>query len=95
MDIYKSIKINIGTAIRNPEMLKFVPFHLKTKKMCKYAVKKLPYLQMCDKAILENGGTLKSLPDCCKYQEMCNEVVDNYSHALEFVPECYKTQEKV
>ena len=39
--------------------------------MCKYAVKKLPSLiryvpgrckmqQMCDKAILENGGTLKS-----------------------------------
>ena len=38
--------------------------------MCKYAVKKLPFLiryvpgrcktqQMCDKAILENGGTLK------------------------------------
>ena len=44
-------------------MLKFVPVHLKTKKMCKHAVKKLPYLlkyvhdqlktqQMCDKAIL-------------------------------------------
>ena len=43
------------------------------KKMCKYAVKKLPFLiryvpdqyktqQMCDKAILENGGTLKSVP---------------------------------
>ena len=42
--------------------------------MCKNAVKKLPYLiryvpdqcktqQMCDKAILENGGTLKSLSD--------------------------------
>ena len=42
--------------------------------MCKHAVKKLPYLiryvpdqcktqQMCDKAILENGGTLKSLSD--------------------------------
>ena len=42
--------------------------------MCKHVVKKLPYLiryvpdqcktqQMCDKAILENGGTLKSLSD--------------------------------
>ena len=42
--------------------------------MCKHAVKKLPYLiryvpdqcktqQMCDKAILGNGGTLKSLSD--------------------------------
>ena len=51
-------------------MLKFVPDYLKTKKMCKHAVKKLPYLsryvldqyktqQMCDKAILKNGGTSK------------------------------------
>ena len=47
---------------------------------------------MCDKAILENSGTLKSVPHGCKNQEMCNKAVDNYSHALEFVPECYKTQ---
>ena len=40
MDIYKSVKIGIGTVMRNPGMLKFVPDHLKTKKMCKYAVKK-------------------------------------------------------
>ena len=50
---------------------------LKLKKMCKHAVKKLLFLiryvpnkyktqQMCDKAILENGGTLKSVPDCYK-----------------------------
>ena len=25
-------------------MLKFVPYHLKTNKMCKHVVKKLPYL---------------------------------------------------
>ena len=25
--------------IKNPEMLKFIPGHLKTKKMCNYAVK--------------------------------------------------------
>ena len=55
-------------------MLKLLPDHLKTKKMCKHAVKKIPYelrylpgqyktQQMCDKAILENGGKLKSVPD--------------------------------
>ena len=65
------------------EMLKFVPDHLKTKRMCKQAVKKLPFLiryvldqyktQLCDKAILENGGTLKSVPDYYKGQEMCNK----------------------
>ena len=30
--------------MKNPEMLKFVPDHLKTKKMRKHAVKKLPEL---------------------------------------------------
>ena len=79
VDIYKSVNINIGTVMKNPEMLKLVPDHLKFKKMCKHAVKKLPYLlryvpekyetqQMCDKAILENGGTFNSVPDCCKNQ---------------------------
>ena len=57
--------------------------------MCKHAVKKLPYLlryvlfktqKMCDGAILENGGTLKSVPYCYKNQEMCNNAVDNYPH---------------
>ena len=58
----------------NPEMLKFVPDHLKTKEMCNHAVPSIiTYVpdrykiqQMCDKAILENGGTLKYGPDCYK-----------------------------
>ena len=40
-NIYKSSNISIGTAMRNPEMLKFVTDHLKTKKMCKHEVKKI------------------------------------------------------
>ena len=44
MDVYKSINISIGTVMKNPEILKFVPGHLKTKKMCKHAVKNLPFL---------------------------------------------------
>ena len=44
MDTYKSLNINIGTVMKNPEMLKFVPDHLKTKQMCNYAVKKLPFI---------------------------------------------------
>ena len=31
MDNYKSLNINIGTVMKNPEMLKFVPNHLKLK----------------------------------------------------------------
>ena len=37
---------------------------------------------MCDKAILGNGGTLKSVSDSYKNQEMYNKAVDNYPHAL-------------
>ena len=47
---------------------------------------------MCDKAIQENGGTLKSFPDCYKNQEMWNKAVDNCPHESEFVLECYKAQ---
>ena len=101
MDIYKFVKISIRTVMKNSEIEKSVPDHLKTKRMCKDAVKKLHFLiryipsqcktqQMCDKAILENCGTLKSVSDCCKNQEVCNKAVDNYRHALEFaLPECY------
>ena len=77
IDIYEFLNISIGIVMKNSGMLKLVPYHLKTKNMCKYAVKKLPYPlryipdqyktpQMCDKAILENGGTFKSVPGCSK-----------------------------
>ena len=38
--IYKNI--DVGTVMKNSELLKFIPDHLKIKKMCKHAVKKLP-----------------------------------------------------
>ena len=71
MDIYNSTKVSIETVMKNPELLKFVPDHLQTKKMCKHPVKKLHFQlryvndqykthQMCNKNVLENGGTLKS-----------------------------------
>ena len=37
MDTYKPLNFNIGTVIKNPEMVKFFPDHLKTKQMCNYA----------------------------------------------------------
>ena len=30
--VYKSVNISVGTVMKNPEMLIFVPDHLKTKK---------------------------------------------------------------
>ena len=56
-DDYKSSKISIEAIMKNPKMLKIVPYHLKTKKICKDAVKKLPFVircktqQKCGKAI--------------------------------------------
>ena len=47
MDIYISVKISIRKVIKNIEMLKLVPDHLKTKKICKHAVKKLSFLIRC------------------------------------------------
>ena len=74
---YKSLKVTIGSIIIDPEMLRFVPDHLKTKKICRYAVKKLVFViryvpdryktqEICDKVALENGGTLRCVPDCYK-----------------------------
>ena len=40
--------------------LKKLPF------LVRYAPDKYKTQQMCDKAILENGGTLMSVPDRCK-----------------------------
>ena len=75
-DNCKSLKVSIEAIIKNPEMLMFVSDHLKTKMMCKHAVKKLSYViiyvpnqyktQMCDKGSFENGGTLMFVPDCYK-----------------------------
>ena len=47
MEIYKSLNISIGTVMKNSEMLKFAPDHLKTKKICKYAVEKLHCFKIC------------------------------------------------
>ena len=38
----KTLKISIGTIIKNPKMIRFVPDQFKTKKVCKNTVKKLP-----------------------------------------------------
>ena len=39
-DSYKSPRISIAAIMKNPEILKFVPDHLKTKNICKNLVKK-------------------------------------------------------
>ena len=78
MDIYQSVT-SIESIIRNPEFLKFIPHHIKTKSCVSMQLKKSPFLirhvsdkyktqQICDKAILKNCETLNSVPDCYKNQ---------------------------
>ena len=68
------LKLSIGTIIKNPEIIRFVPDHLKTKKIIKHTVTKLPFViryvsdlsktqRMYDKAIIEYGGTSKFVLD--------------------------------
>ena len=45
---------------------------------------------MNDKAIIENDGTVKSVPDIYKNQEMYDKPVDKYLYALKPVFGCYK-----
>ena len=91
-DNYNSSNISIGVATKNPEILTFLPNNLKTKTMCKHAVKKLPCVirhvpdqyktqQMWNKAIIENSGTSDSVPICHKNQEIHDNPLDNYPRA--------------
>ena len=72
-------------------MLRFVPDHLKTKKMCKHAVKKLLFLircfadhykmqEMCDKTILENGVMLKSVLTPTKFTKCVIKLCNIHMH---------------
>ena len=72
-------------------MLRFVPDHLKTKKMCKHAVKKLLFLircfadhykmqEMCDKTILENGVMLKSALTPTKFTKCVIKLYNIHMH---------------
>ena len=36
--------------------------------------------QMCDISVLENGGTLKSVSECCKNYKLCVKAAENYRH---------------
>ena len=47
---------------------------------------------MCNKAILENDGTLKSVSDCYRRHKTLNKGIDNYPHAFKVVPDCYQTK---
>ena len=47
MDIYKYFNISIGTLIKNPQMLKFIPHHLQTKKYVSMQIKNYRFYLIC------------------------------------------------
>ena len=51
MEIHNSLKISTGAVIKIPEMLKLKKLEknqIKTKKLCKHSVKKLPFvIRLC------------------------------------------------
>ena len=74
---YNYSKISIGGITKGQEMWRFIPDPLKTKKVCKHAVKKLLFL-------------IKYVPDWYKTQKMCDKVVVENGGMLMFIPHCYK-----
>ena len=71
----KTLKVSIGKIIR------LVPNHLKAKKMCKIAVKKLP-------------SVIKYVSDQYKSNEMWNVTKEN-DGMLKFIPDYYEDKKCV
>ena len=78
-------------------MLRLIPDHLKTKKMCKSAVKKLLFVirYLLVKISLKKCAMklfYKLVESWGLFQSKCNKAVNSFVHALQFVSDCYKTQ---
>ena len=63
-------------------VLRCVPDHLKTKKMCEKAVEAGPWL-------------LYHVPDCFKTEKMCERAVAKSLWALEYVPDQFVAQGQI
>ena len=59
---YKFPKISIRAIMKNPEILKFILDHIKTKKVCTHAFKKLSFV-------------IRYIPDCYKTQGVYHKVI--------------------
>ena len=74
----ETLKISIGAIIKDPEMLRLVSDHLKTKRKCKYAVKKLSFIiKYVSDRYIYNARSLGSVPDSYWFitQEMFDKAV--------------------
>ena len=71
------LKVSTEAATKNPDLIRFIPDHPKTKKCKNIPLKKLLFViryvpdryrtqEMHNKTVAENGGTLKFVPDSYK-----------------------------
>ena len=60
-------------------MLRIVPDHFMTERMCKNVVKKLSFV-------------IRNVPDQYNTIEMCDKVIIKNSGMLVFIPHCYKNK---
>ena len=79
---HKTLKTSIGAIMKSPEMLKFVPSCLKTKRMCKSPVKKLLFIIMY-------------VTDQCKTQEVFNKFILENNRMLKFIPDSWRNKKTV
>ena len=47
MDVYKSLNVSIGAVMKNPEIVKFIPDHPKTKKCASMQLKITFSIKIC------------------------------------------------
>ena len=83
MDIYISVKIIIGTVIKNPEMLTFVPDHKKSVNMQFQKLSCL--LDYYLLSIISWSYLLIYVTDKYKTQQMCDEDILKNGGALKYV----------
>ena len=84
------LKISIRAITKSLKLVRFDPDNLKLGKnevkqltfVLRYVLDQNKIQQLCDKAVVENGGAFKCVTDNYKNHKMCNQAVYNYVDAL-------------
>ena len=97
MDIYKYLNINIGTVMKNPEILKFVP-DCQNQGICKYNYPNLlecvpecyETQEICGKTVITYSFTIKFVPECFVANEICDKAVNRCFFEFDSIANQYK-----
>ena len=96
----------IKAAKKNPNILRFIPDHLKMQKKCNKAMHENPAAfflvpdhfktqELCKIAVRVEPWQLNDIPDYLKTQKMCDNVVQSDPSSLQFVPDRFVTEEQI